>query len=173
MKQKKSFKRWLGQEHVAGYICSAPFIFGFLMFMIVPMAICLYYAFCDYNITNPPVWSGLKNLKTAFTGDELFWKSLRVTCIYALIGTPLKVIFALIVALILCRCDLFTTPRISRQNHIATDISFFQTHMILCLCGVNQLFLFFHTFFHTFLKRPCASFLYLFLKTESCNAGSC
>ena len=103
MKQKKSFKRWLGQEHVAGYICSAPFIFGFLMFMIVPMAISLYYAFCDYNITNPPVWSGLKNLKTAFTGDELFWKSLRVTCIYALIGTPLKVIFALIVALILCR----------------------------------------------------------------------
>ena len=71
--------------------------------MIVPMAISLYYAFCDYNITNPPVWSGLKNLKTAFTGDELFWKSLRVTCIYALIGTPLKVIFALIVALILCR----------------------------------------------------------------------
>lgn len=102
-KTKKGFKQWLGQENVAGYICSAPFIFGFLMFMIVPMGISLFYAFCDYDITNPPVFTGLKNLKTAFTGDDLFWKSLKVTCYYALVATPLKVIFALIVALILVR----------------------------------------------------------------------
>lgn len=103
MKNKKSFKQWIGQEHIAGYICSAPFIFGFLMFMIVPMAISLYYSFCDYDIMSPAVFSGLKNLKMAFTGDELFWKALKVTCYYALFGTPLKVIFALIVALILVR----------------------------------------------------------------------
>ena len=48
---------WLYKEKTAGYIFSAPFIFGFLFFVIVPVATSLYYAFCNYNILMPPaVW---------------------------------------------------------------------------------------------------------------------
>ena len=49
-KKNLTFKQFLDQEHIAGYIFSLPFTIGFLMFMIVPMGISLYYSFCDYNI---------------------------------------------------------------------------------------------------------------------------
>ncbi|MGN0973065.1 MAG: carbohydrate ABC transporter permease [Aristaeellaceae bacterium] len=100
-KKKKSLGTWINQESTAGYVFSLPFIFGFLMFMVIPMVLSLYYSFCKYDIQNPPTFIGLDNYIKIFTGDSTFYKALKVTCYYAFIGTPLKVIFALIVALIL------------------------------------------------------------------------
>ncbi|MGN0745311.1 MAG: carbohydrate ABC transporter permease [Aristaeellaceae bacterium] len=100
-KKKKTLGTWLNQESTAGYVFSLPFIFGFLMFMVIPMVLSLYYSFCKYDIQNPPTFIGLDNYIKIFTGDSTFYKALKVTCYYAFIGTPLKVIFALIVALIL------------------------------------------------------------------------
>lgn len=78
-----------------------PFIVGFLLFMLIPMVLSLYYSFCKYDIQNPPEFIGLDNYIRIFTKDKTFTKALGVTCYFALVGTPLKVIFALIVALIL------------------------------------------------------------------------
>lgn len=100
-RKKKGLVAWINQEHVAGYVFSLPFIIGFLMFMVIPMALSLYYSFCKYDIQNAPEWIGLSNYIKIFTADSTFRKALTVTCYYALIGTPLKVVFALIVALIL------------------------------------------------------------------------
>ena len=100
-KKRTSLGSWINQENVAGYMFSLPFIIGFLMFMVIPMGLSLFYSFCKYDIQNPPVWIGLENYIKIFTKDPTFIKTLKVTCYYALIGTPLKVIFALIVALIL------------------------------------------------------------------------
>ena len=52
MKGKKNltFKQFMGKESVAGVVFCSPFIIGFLMFMIVPMGISLYYSFCDYRL---------------------------------------------------------------------------------------------------------------------------
>ena len=100
-KKKKGLVSWLNQEYTAGYVFSLPFIFGFLMFMVIPMVLSLYYSFCKYDIQNPLAFIGLDNYIKIFTGDSTFYKALKVTCYYAFIGTPLKVIFALIVALIL------------------------------------------------------------------------
>lgn len=100
-RRSNSLQGWINQENVAGYIFSLPFIIGFLAFMLIPMGLSLYYSFCKYDIMNPPSWIGLNNYIKIFSGDKIFGKALVVTCYYALIGTPLKVIFALIVALIL------------------------------------------------------------------------
>lgn len=100
-RKKKGIASWINQEHVAGYVFSLPFIFGFLMFLVIPMVLSLYYSFCKYDIQNAPEWIGLENYIKIFTKDKTFTKALTVTCYYALIGTPLKVIFALVVALIL------------------------------------------------------------------------
>lgn len=100
-KKRSSFSAWIQKENVAGYVFSLPFIFGFLMFMVIPMGLSFYYSFCRYDIQTPTIWIGLGNYIEIFTDDPTFRKSLMVTCYYALIGTPLKVIFALIVALIL------------------------------------------------------------------------
>ena len=101
IKKRARSESWLNEESIAGYVFSLPFIIGFLMFMLIPMALSLYYSFCKYDIQTPPEYVGLNNYIRIFTNDKVFTKALTVTCYYAFIGTPLKVIFALIVALIL------------------------------------------------------------------------
>ena len=103
MKGKKNltFKQFMGKESVAGVVFCSPFIIGFLMFMIVPMGISLYYSFCDYNILTPAVFSGAKNYIKMFTDDEVWRKSIQVTFYFALVSVPLRLIFALIVAMLL------------------------------------------------------------------------
>ena len=100
-RKRKGLTSWINQENTAGYIFSLPLIIGFLMFMVIPTALSLFYSFCKHDIQNAPEWIGLNNYIKILTDDSTFTKSLTVTCYYALIGTPLKVIFALIVALIL------------------------------------------------------------------------
>ncbi len=108
MKQKQlTLKQWLNQESVAGIICSLPFIVGFLLFMIVPMFISLYYSFCDYDILSPAKFVGIKNYITMFR-DDVFYKSIVVTFQFALISVPLRLIFALMVAMILLKTTKMT-----------------------------------------------------------------
>ncbi|MBQ7261843.1 MAG: sugar ABC transporter permease [Lachnospiraceae bacterium] len=106
-KNKMTLSQKLNTEKAAGIICTLPFTIGFLAFMIVPMGISLYYAFCDYNILSPPVFCGLKNFQKMFN-EDIFWTSLKVTFKFALISVPLRLIFALIVALILFRSTKLT-----------------------------------------------------------------
>lgn len=101
--KKMSFGRWLNKESVVGVVCTSPFIIGFLVFMIVPMLLSLYYSFCDYNILSAPTWTGLSNYVKAFTADPTFYKSIGVTFFFALISVPLRLIFALIVAMVLLK----------------------------------------------------------------------
>lgn len=91
----------LNQEGVAGFICTLPFTVGFFLFMIVPMLISLYYSFCRYDILSAPTWIGFSNYFKMFTGDPKFLKTVAVTFFFALISVPLRLIFALFVALIL------------------------------------------------------------------------
>lgn len=106
-KNKLTIKQRLNTESVAGVICTLPFSIGFLVFLIVPMCISLYYAFCDYNIYSPPVFTGLKNLQRMVT-DATFFKALSVTFKFAFISVPLRLIFALIVALLLYKSTKMT-----------------------------------------------------------------
>ena len=100
---QSAIKEILNREKVAGVVCVSPFIIGFLLFLVVPMAISLYYSFTDYNILGKPDFIGLSNYVEMFTKDELFWKSLGVTFLFALVSVPLKLIFALLVAMLLLR----------------------------------------------------------------------
>ena len=96
----KALKQQLSKESVAGVLFTLPFTIGFLLFMHVPMGISLYYSFCDYDILSPPVFTGLKNFISMFQ-DETFFKTLKVTFFFAFVSVPLKLLFALIVAMLL------------------------------------------------------------------------
>jgi len=102
-KQRNQIAKWLDQESVAGVVCAFPFIAGFLLFLLVPMLISLYYSFCNYNILSEPAWVGFANYIKAFTDDPTFYQSIGVTFFYALISVPLRLVFALIVALFLLK----------------------------------------------------------------------
>lgn len=95
--------RFLNKEKSAGVIFCLPFIIGFVVFLIVPMGISLYYSFCSYDILSPPEFVGLDNYIKMFTGDTVFWKSFQATVYFALVSVPLRLIFALIVAMILVK----------------------------------------------------------------------
>ena len=98
----KSLKRQLGKEGVSGVLFTLPFTIGFLLFLVVPMGISLYYSFCDYDILSPPVFTGLKNFATMMK-DEVFFQTLKVTFFFAFVSVPLKLLFALIVAMLLLK----------------------------------------------------------------------
>lgn len=104
---KRSIHAWLNDERVAGLICTSPFIIGFFMFLIIPMCLSAYYSLCNFNITSDPVFVGMANFTKMF-GDAKFWKALQVTFFYALVSVPLRLLFALIVALILLKTTKMT-----------------------------------------------------------------
>lgn len=97
----------LDAETKAGLAFTSPFIIGFLLFMIVPMMISLYYSLCDYNILSAPVFVGLTNYIKMFS-DEVFFKTIGVTFFYALISVPLRLAFALLVAMLLLNSSRLT-----------------------------------------------------------------
>ncbi|MDG0811491.1 carbohydrate ABC transporter permease [Cohnella rhizosphaerae] len=88
-------------NHLVGYLFTAPFIIGFLIFTMFPMLASLYYSFTDYNLFEAPNWVGFDNYKTMFTGDDQYWKSVQVTFTYVVASVPLRLAFALAVAMLL------------------------------------------------------------------------
>lgn len=102
-----TLRKTLEKESAAGIVCTMPFTLGILLFILVPMGISLYYSLCDYNILSPPTFIGLGNYLKMFS-DETFFKSIGVTFFYALISVPLRLVFALIVAMLLLRTTRIT-----------------------------------------------------------------
>ena len=90
------------RENLAGYLFMSPWIAGFLLLTAGPMVASLYFAFTDYNLFNTPKWVGLRNFTTMFD-DPRWQKSVQVTAKYVVIGTPLKLLLALGVALLLAQ----------------------------------------------------------------------
>lgn len=102
-KTKKTLGQKFNTEGVAGYIFTLPFIIGFLAFMAFPMLMSLVYSFTKYSVLSSPTFIGLDNFKTMFTGDPVFWTSFKVTLYYVVFSVPLRLLMALIVALLLVR----------------------------------------------------------------------
>ena len=69
-----------------GLLFISPWIVGFLFFTAYPLASSFYYSLTDYDIINPPVFVGLENYKTLFTGDDLFYKVLKNTLYMVFVG---------------------------------------------------------------------------------------
>lgn len=85
----------------AGYLYILPWLIGLLIFQLYPFISSLYYSFTDYNMVSAPKWVGLDNYHKIFTEDPDFYQSLKVTGIYVLLAVPVKLAFALFVAMLL------------------------------------------------------------------------
>ncbi|CAM5487522.1 ABC transporter permease OS=Streptomyces glaucescens OX=1907 GN=SGLAU_06235 PE=3 SV=1 [Streptomyces glaucescens] len=95
-------RRGRRRENLAGYLFMSPWIAGFLLLTAGPMIASLYYAFTSYNLFTPPKWVGLDNFTTMFQ-DPRWQKSVEVTLKYVVVATPLKLLLALGVALLLAQ----------------------------------------------------------------------
>ncbi|MEV8543856.1 sugar ABC transporter permease [Streptomyces sp. NPDC051572] len=95
-------KRRGRRENLAGYLFMSPWIAGFLLLTAGPMVASLYFAFTDYNLFDSPKWIGFDNFTRMFD-DPRWQKSVEVTAKYVVIGTPLKLLLALGVAMLLAQ----------------------------------------------------------------------
>jgi multiple sugar transport system permease protein len=89
-----------GKQEIAAYVFLLPWITGMVVFFAYPFLTSLYLGFTNSRLVGGD-FIGFENFVRMFTRDRNFIKSLQVTTRYALVGIPLKLCFALILALIL------------------------------------------------------------------------
>jgi multiple sugar transport system permease protein len=100
-------RRWLGLsrlergEALLFYVLILPWLINFLVLSLGPVISALYLSLTSYDIVNPPTFVGLANYQQLFAGDPLFLQALRVTAVWVFAGVPLRLIVALIFAILL------------------------------------------------------------------------
>ncbi|MGW9127313.1 carbohydrate ABC transporter permease [Paenibacillus chitinolyticus] len=90
----------LDQEGKWGLLLVSPYLVHFIVFVAGPLIASLYFSFSQYDMMNPPKWTGLDNYGRLF-GDTLFWKSLWNTLYFAILFVPAQTILALVLAVVL------------------------------------------------------------------------
>ena len=83
------------------FVFLAPWIIGFLVFQAYPFLSSAVYSFTDLSMLKEYKFIGLKNYQQIFTRDQNFVQSMKVTVIYVLVSVPLKLAFALFIAMLL------------------------------------------------------------------------
>jgi multiple sugar transport system permease protein len=78
----------------------SPWIIGFLVLTLYPICASLYYSFCDYKVTAPPHWVGIRNYVELFTDQDYFLPSLKNTA-FLFIELPISLVLSIALALLL------------------------------------------------------------------------
>ncbi len=89
-----------GSTTLHGLLWISPWIVGFVLFMLAPMGVSLYYSLTDYSLLEPPISIGLDNYRE-LASDEVFWITLRNTGLYALFSVTLGTILTIGLAVML------------------------------------------------------------------------
>lgn len=100
-------KKYVGlqkKKAISGYFFIAPFIIGFLVFMVKPLIQSLYMSFCNVNVGAGQfdlVWAGWNNYYAAFRLDTSFSQLLTESVFNMVVYTLAIMVFSFFVALIL------------------------------------------------------------------------
>ena len=89
------------RRDLIGYAFLTPWLIGFFCFSLGPVLVSLYLSFTKFDLLSPAVWVGTDNYARMFLDDPRFYQSLKVTFTYMTFEVPLKLAFALAVAMVL------------------------------------------------------------------------
>lgn len=131
------------KQKIWGWIMVLPLTIGILAFVIVPLLYSLFVAFSEYDLINPPAFTGLENVKRLIS-DQYFWRSLGKSFINTL-GVPISMAFGLLVALMSCSIKrgtrffrtLFFLPAVCSS----VAVTFMWKYMLDYLYGIVNWFL--------------------------------
>ncbi len=84
-----------------GLLYITPWIIGFLVFQAYPIVSSFIFSFTDFDMLETMNFVGADNYVKMFTRDPEFYNTLLVTFMYVLYAVPMKVTFALVIALVL------------------------------------------------------------------------
>lgn len=95
-------RKRLRQHNAMGYLFISPWLIGFFALTIIPVVASFVLGFTDYNVLSPkPSWVGLRNFERMLFDDPRYWRSVKATFYFTFASVPLKLAFALAVALLL------------------------------------------------------------------------
>ncbi|MBP8638427.1 MAG: sugar ABC transporter permease [Dictyoglomi bacterium] len=93
-------KRYSNKKLKEGILFALPWIIGLGLFAAYPIGASLYYSLTSYDILSPPFYVGFLNYNELFN-DEVFYISLYNTFYFVIIGLPLQLFCAFLIALLL------------------------------------------------------------------------
>ncbi|GAA1326387.1 sugar ABC transporter permease [Brachybacterium rhamnosum] len=99
-RRKKGGVREKHPDNKISLVFMAPWLIGLLGITIIPMIASFALSFTDYSLLAPPEFVGLANFREML-GDTRLHHSLVVTFTYVIVGTPLQLIAALLLAVVL------------------------------------------------------------------------
>ena len=74
--KKSGFKEWM-RKNGTGYAFLLPFLILFAVFVIVPVAVAMYYSLTNYNMIQPARFVGISNYSQLILDDDVFLISLK------------------------------------------------------------------------------------------------
>jgi multiple sugar transport system permease protein len=101
--EKRSKRREGLARTLVSYSFLAPWLIGFLGLTLGPTLASLYLSFTNFDLLQDPQFIGTANYQRIMTNDVKFWHSMQVTFAYVIMAVPLKLAFALGLAMVLNR----------------------------------------------------------------------
>ena len=80
------------------YLYLLPFYAIFLLFVVLPVLISIFFSFTYYNVFQSPEWVGWKNYIHLLASDEVFLQAVKNTFLIALVTGPVGYFVSLMVA---------------------------------------------------------------------------
>lgn len=100
MRPKKRLLTMWQRENLAGWGFVAPWVIGFVIFVLGPMIFNIGLSFYRWDLVGSPRFIGIRNFERLWA-DDLFWKSIGVTVKYGLMRVPMGVVVGLATAMLL------------------------------------------------------------------------
>jgi len=88
-------------EAIWFYVLISPWLLHFLALSLGPIVSSAYLSLTEYDIVNPARFIGLANYRRMVVEDPLFLQSLKVTVAWTVVGLPLRLVVALLLAVML------------------------------------------------------------------------
>jgi multiple sugar transport system permease protein len=110
------------REAITFYLCISPWIAGFLLFVLGPVAASFALSFTRWDLLSAPVFTGLRNYTHMLT-DKLFWQSLSVTVRYTLLYVPTELVGGLCLALLMNQAGVRGIRAVRTIYYLPTVIS--------------------------------------------------
>ena len=89
-----------GRDNKAGYLFLLPWLIGLVVITLGPMVASLYLSFTNYSLIQAPKWIGIENY-VRMIHDPRLHTALKNTFLYVIVSTPLQLLLALAIAIVL------------------------------------------------------------------------
>ena len=91
------------KNNAAALLFLSPWLVGMVCLTLGPILASFYLSLTSYDMFTSPRWIGLDNYTKMFVEDGRYYQSLKVTFTYVFLSVPLKLAFALAIAMLLDR----------------------------------------------------------------------